>query len=72
MLLEEVRETIEKKYNLVKREYTFTNAQIAKKLKVETSAVRESVLVLEKQGLIERTDLAISRITWRTCLGKRE
>jgi len=72
MILDAVREVIEEKYKRVNGEYTFTNAQIAKKLKVETSAVRESVLVLEKQGLIERTDLAISRITWRTCLGKRE
>lgn len=72
MILDLVKGVIEEKYNRLREDYIFTIAQVAKKLKVEASVVRESVLTLEKQGLIERTDLSISRITWRTCLGKRE
>lgn len=72
MILRLVQKALEEKYNRVKRDYTFPVSQIAKKVKMNPQCTRERVLLLEKEGLVERTDITTSWITWRTCFGKRK
>ncbi|MBE3122029.1 MAG: hypothetical protein IMZ53_15675 [Thermoplasmata archaeon] len=70
MISKLVQNALEEKYNRIKRDYLFTISQIAKKVKMTPQYVREQIILLEKEGLVERTDITTSWITWRTRFGK--
>jgi len=72
MISKLVQKSLEDKYNRLKREYTFTISQIARKMNMNPQSMRESILTLEKEGLVERTEFTTSWITWRTKFGRNK
>lgn len=71
MISKLVQKVLEEKYNRLKKDYTFPVSQIAKKMNMNSQSMREAILTLEEEGLVERTDITTSWITWRTRFGRK-